>query len=177
MIGRSGLLCYISLLSGLWNVMVDTKIKISITGLVGQLTRLGGTSSCGSESSWCCFQPKRCKSQGGYQNHPFPHRRPASPQTGGRGCGQPLFQADQGWSRCRREGEGTARCLRGSYHHHCRRPPLALMQVFITQIIIIALQTIYLVKSIQCMQVWWTIGNIKSLVNIAKIANKTTNMD
>ena len=130
MIGRSRLLCYISLLSGLWHVMIDTEIEIY---LVGQLTRLGGTSLCGSESSWCCLRPKRCNRQ-----NQIPHRRPASPQTGGRGCGIPFFEAGQGWNRCRREGEGTARRLKGSCcHHHSRRPPLALMQVFITNIIII----------------------------------------
>ena len=133
MIGRSRLLCYISLLSGLWNVMIDTEIKISITDLVGQLTRLGGTSSCGSQSSWCCLQPKRCKSQSSCNDHISPHRRPASPQTGGRGCGEPLVEADQGWSRSRREGEGTTPRLISSCHHS-RPPPLALIKVDIIAI-------------------------------------------
>ena len=102
---------------------------------------LGGTSKCRGESSWCCLQPNRCNRQSSSKIHPpqtIPHKRPASPQTRGRGCGQTFLQAGQGWSRCRREGEGTARCLRGSCHYqHSRRPPLALMQVFITDIIII----------------------------------------
>ena len=142
MIGRSRLLCFIFLLFGLWNVMINTEIKISITYLVEQLTRLGGTSSCGSQSSWCCLQPKRCKSQSN-QNHLIPHRRPASPQTGGRGCGYAFHEADQGWSRSRREGT-TPRLVSSWYHHPCRLPPLALIKVDIIAINNIALYYISL---------------------------------
>ena len=60
------------------------------------------TSCCRVESSWCCLRPKKCTSR--EQNQPhflhqchqcFPHRRPASPQTEGRGCGPPLVEAGQ----------------------------------------------------------------------------------
>ena len=103
--------------------MIDTELEIY---LVGQLTRLGGTSLCGNESSWCCLQPKICRI------HQLPHRRPASPQTGGRGCGKALVEAGQGWSRSRREG--TVPHLRGSWRHHDLRPSLALRQETIADI-------------------------------------------
>ena len=93
------------------------------------------------ESSWCCLRPKKCTSR--EQNQPhflhqchqcFPHRRPASPQTGGRGCGQTLVEASQEWSRSRREGEGTVPHLRGSWRHYDLRPSLALRQETIADI-------------------------------------------
>ena len=153
MIGRSRLLCYISLLSGLWNVMIDTEIKISITYLVEQLTRLGDTSSCGSQSSWCCLQPKRCKSQGCSHPYLLPHRRPASPQTGGRGCVCTLVEAGQGWSRSRREGEGTTpRLIRSC--HPSRPPPLALIKVDIIAISNIAQ---YYISLYLGWEIWWSI--------------------
>ena len=135
MIEKSKLLYYISLLYGLWNVLIDTEIKISITYLVEQLTRLGGTSSCGSQSSWCCLQPKRCKSQERVYHslpvHPILHRQPVSPQTGGRGCVLPLVAVEEGRSRSRREGEGIFHWLRSrcGHYHQLRPPPLALMQI------------------------------------------------
>ena len=95
------------------------------------ITIMGGTSSCRSESSWCCLPPKRGRSQGG--QHPIPHRRPASPQTGGRGCGDTLVEANQGWSSRRREGI-IPHLISGCYHPS-RPPPLALIKV---DIIIIA---------------------------------------
>ena len=97
------------------------------------------TSSCGGESSWHCLQPMSNRSQGSHHYH-IPHRRPASPQTGGRGCGQTLVEANQGWSRRRREGitPHLISCWCWSCCHPChqsRPPPLALIKV---DIIIIA---------------------------------------
>ena len=91
---------------------------------------LKGTLSCGSDSSWCCLQTMRCRSG----NHYIPHRRPASPQTGGRGCGWTLVEANQGWSRRRREG--TIPHLRGGARCPIRPPPLALIKVDIINIAI-----------------------------------------
>ena len=106
---------------------------------------VGVTSSWRSVSSWCRLQPKRCKSQARYDSHPSPHRQPASPQTGGRGYGPPLVEANQGRSRIQRKVEGTSPPLRGGWSQHLglqpplanhRQPPLALMQEFIADIVI-----------------------------------------
>ena len=77
---------------------------------------------------------RRDRSRGGYLHHQLPHRRPASPQTGGRGCGHTLVEAGQEWSRSRREGEGTVQHLRWCWSHHNHRPPLALIQERIADI-------------------------------------------
>ena len=100
---------------------------------------MGGTSYCRGESSWCCLPPKRGRSQGSKNHHHIPRRRPSSPQTGGRGCGQSLVEEDPGWSRWQRVG--TVRHW-GGCRHRSRRPRLALMQVFIAGILIITNQSI-----------------------------------
>ena len=103
---------------------------------------MGGTSSYRSESSWCCLPPKRGRSQSrSKKNHhdTFPRRRPSSPQTGGRGCGDALVEEDPGWSR--RQRVGTVQHWRGCCRHPSRQPRLALMQVFIAGVLIIINQS------------------------------------
>ena len=89
---------------------------------------MGGTSCYGGKSSWCCLQPKKCRSQGCYCHRLFLHTPPVSPQTGGRDCDQNLVEANQGGRRSQREGEEITLHLRARWDHQSRPPPLALMQ-------------------------------------------------
>ena len=47
------------------------------------------TSSCQKSSKWCCLRPTICNWM------LIPHRRPAFPQTGEKGCGNTVFREDQ----------------------------------------------------------------------------------
>ena len=99
----------------------------AVEWISGQCVRYSGrTSSYAAPSSWCSHLSKKCKICRPWD---CPHRRPAFPRTGGRGCGQLLVEAGRGWSTCCWEMEGRLQQRRGGPHcWYTRRLPIALMQ-------------------------------------------------
>ena len=112
------------------------------------------TSWCGRESMFCCLQPKICTSQG-RSIHPNLHKQKASPQTGGRGCGQFLVLAGQGRSSRRREGGGTIQLRRGRCCHHSHRLWAALMQISLYLIDYLLIRKDTLTNDASLSNLWW----------------------
>ena len=123
---------------------------------------IGGTSLYRADSSWCCLQPKKYRRkkedfgrQRCYRHSTFLHRQPASHQGGGRGCGPSLVVGGGGRCRSGRGGEGTTQHFSGSPSSQpTRQPPLALVQIFKVDIIIIGNKMQKMINLLAALPLW-----------------------